>query len=82
MVKYLKHARRGLANYEKKKVKVPDANKEGPVLSTSNTKPCNLLSPNLVDKSPKLLGFSKCASPVTPSFVACSLSPSMLRHYF
>ncbi|XP_028183526.1 uncharacterized protein LOC114370389 isoform X3 [Glycine soja] len=68
----------GLAKYEKKKVEVPDAsaNKEGPVLSTSNTEPCNLLSPSLVDKSPKLLGFSECASPATPSSVACSSSPA------
>ncbi|KAH1191412.1 Nuclear receptor corepressor 1 [Glycine max] len=69
----------GLAKYEKKKVEVPEAsaNKDGPVLSTSNTEPCNLLSPSLVDKSPKVIGFSECASPATPSSVACSSSPGM-----
>ncbi|KAK7379782.1 hypothetical protein VNO78_34301 [Psophocarpus tetragonolobus] len=69
----------GLAKYEKKKVEVPDAtaNKDGPVLSNSNTEPCNFLSPSLVDKSPKVTGFSECASPTTPSSVACSSSPGM-----
>ncbi|TKY51566.1 Nuclear receptor corepressor 1 [Spatholobus suberectus] len=69
----------GLAKYEKKKVEVPDvsANKDGLVLSTSNTEPCNFLSPSLVDKSPKVTGFSECASPATPSSVACSSSPGM-----
>lgn len=70
----------GLAKYEKKKVEVPDssANKDGPVLSASNTEPCNFLSPSLVDKSPKVAGFSECASPATPSSVACSSSPGTL----
>ncbi|XP_004496320.1 uncharacterized protein [Cicer arietinum] len=66
----------GLAKYEKKKVEVPDpgASKEdGPV----NMEPCNLISPNLVDKSPKVTGFSECASPATPSSVACSSSPGV-----
>ncbi|KAK7279677.1 hypothetical protein RJT34_24734 [Clitoria ternatea] len=70
----------GLAKYEKKKVEVPDAsaNKDGPVMSTSNPEPCNFLSPSsLVDKSPKVTGFSDCASPATPSSVACSSSPGM-----
>ncbi|RDX71297.1 Nuclear receptor corepressor 1, partial [Mucuna pruriens] len=69
----------GLAKYEKKKVEVPDAsaNKDGPVLSASNTEPCIFLSPSLVDKSPKVTGFSECASPATPSSVACSSSPGM-----
>ncbi|XP_027367113.1 uncharacterized protein LOC113873262 isoform X2 [Abrus precatorius] len=69
----------GLAKYEKKKVEVPDAsaNKDAPVLSTSNTEPSNFFSPSLVDKSPKVTGFSECASPATPSSVACSSSPGM-----
>ncbi|WVY97501.1 hypothetical protein V8G54_029652 [Vigna mungo] len=69
----------GLAKYEKKKVEVPDAsaNKDGPVLSASITEPCNSLSTSLVDKSPKVTGFSECASPATPSSVACSSSPGM-----
>nr|KYP74711.1 Nuclear receptor corepressor 1 [Cajanus cajan] len=68
----------GLAKYEKKKVEVPDtnANKDGPVLSAGNTEPCNFLSPSLVEKSPKVAGFSECASPATPSSVACSSSPA------
>ncbi|XP_057424116.1 uncharacterized protein LOC130717772 isoform X2 [Lotus japonicus] len=67
----------GLAKYEKKKVEGPElsVNKDGPVSSTSNMEPCNVFSPNLVDKSPKLTGFSDCASPATPSSVACSSSP-------
>ena len=70
----------GLAKYEKKKVEVPEpsANKDGPVLSASITEPCNFLSTSLVDKSPKVTGFSECASPATPSSVACSSSPGML----
>ncbi|XP_068491239.1 uncharacterized protein [Phaseolus vulgaris] len=69
----------GLAKYEKKKVEVPEpsANKDGPVLSASITEPCNFLSTSLVDKSPKVTGFSECASPATPSSVACSSSPGM-----
>lgn len=69
----------GLAKYEKKKVEGPElsVNKDGPVSSTSNMEPCNVFSPNLVDKSPKLTGFSDCASPATPSSVACSSSPGM-----
>ncbi|XP_061347011.1 uncharacterized protein LOC133292604 isoform X2 [Gastrolobium bilobum] len=69
----------GLAKYEKKKVEGPDvsANKDCPVLSTSNMEPCNFLSPSLVDNSPKVTGFSGCASPATPSSVACSSSPGV-----
>ncbi|KAF7820112.1 Nuclear receptor corepressor 1 [Senna tora] len=67
----------GLAKYEKKKVEEPDvsASKDGPVLSTSNMEPCHFLGSNLPDKSPKVTGFSDCASPATPSSVACSSSP-------
>ncbi|KAI4346356.1 hypothetical protein L6164_007258 [Bauhinia variegata] len=69
----------GLAQYEKKKVEGPDrsANKDGPVLSSSNLEACNFLGPGLVDKSPKITGFSDCASPATPSSVACSSSPGV-----
>jgi nuclear receptor co-repressor 1 len=71
----------GLAKYEKKKVDIPDpgANKDGSVSSAGNMEPCNMTSPNVVDKSPKGTGFSDCASPATPSSVACSSSPGMLR---
>jgi nuclear receptor co-repressor 1 len=71
----------GLAKYEKKKVDIPDpgANKDGSVSSAGNMEPCNMTSPNVLDKSPKGTGFSDCASPATPSSVACSSSPGMLR---
>ncbi|CAJ1976777.1 unnamed protein product [Sphenostylis stenocarpa] len=62
----------GLAKYEKKKVEVPDATANKDV-----TEPCNFLSTSLVEKSPKVTGFSECASPATPSSVACSSSPGM-----
>ncbi|AES62202.2 putative transcription factor MYB/SANT family [Medicago truncatula] len=69
----------GLAKYEKKKVDVPDpgSNKDGSVSSAGNMEPCSSISPNLVDKSPKVTGFSDCASPATPSSVACSSSPGV-----
>ncbi|XP_028782100.1 uncharacterized protein LOC114738230 isoform X2 [Neltuma alba] len=69
----------GLAKYEKKKIEEPDASasKDGPVLSTSNIEPSNFLGSNLLDKSPKVTGFSDCASPATPSSVACSSSPGV-----
>ncbi|CAL0328442.1 unnamed protein product [Lupinus luteus] len=69
----------GLAKFEKKKVEGPDesSSKDGPILSTSNLEPCNALCPSVVDKSPKVTGFSGCASPATPSSVACSSSPGV-----
>lgn len=69
----------GLAKYEKKKIEEPDmcVSKDGPVSSTSNMEPCNFLGSNLQDKSPKVTGFSDCASPATPSSVACSSSPGL-----
>ncbi|KAL1343612.1 hypothetical protein AAHE18_09G239800 [Arachis hypogaea] len=71
----------GLAKYEKKKVEVPDgsANKDGPVLSNGSIEPCAFPGSSLVDKSPKVTGFSDCAcaSPATPSSVACSSSPGV-----
>lgn len=72
----------GLAKYEKKKVEVPDGsmNKDGPVCSAGNAEPVHSLSSNLADKSPRVTAFSDCASPATPSSVACSSSPGMLLH--
>ncbi|KAF1899466.1 hypothetical protein Lal_00019594 [Lupinus albus] len=69
----------GLAKFEKKKVEGPDesSSKDGPILSTRNLEPCNALCPSVVDKSPKVTGFSDCASPATPSSVACSSSPGV-----
>lgn len=64
----------GLAKYEKKKVDGPEVNvnKDGPVISSSNIEPIHSQSSNLVDKSPTVMGLSDCASPATPSSVACS----------
>lgn len=70
----------GLAKYEKKKIVEPDisASKDGPILSNSNIEPSNFLGSNLsLEKSPKVTGFSDCASPATPSSVACSSSPGL-----
>ncbi|XP_052185107.1 uncharacterized protein LOC127796770 [Diospyros lotus] len=69
----------GLAKYEKKKVEGPDdgaTNKQGIVACASLE---HLPSPasNLADKSPRIAGFSDCASPATPSSVACSSSPGL-----
>ncbi|CAN6565771.1 unnamed protein product [Malus baccata var. baccata] len=67
----------GLAKYEKKKVDVPDGsmNKDAAVCSVGNTEPAHSLSSSLPDKSPRVTVFSDCASPATPSSVACSSSP-------
>ncbi|XP_015584009.2 uncharacterized protein LOC8259383 [Ricinus communis] len=64
----------GLAKYEKKKVEGPEVigNKDGIVNSSSNAEPIHSQSSNLVDKSPRVMGLSDCASPATPSSVACS----------
>ncbi|KAE9617497.1 putative transcription factor MYB/SANT family [Lupinus albus] len=69
----------GLAKFEKKKVEGPDesSSQDDPILSISNLEPCNALCPSVVDKSPKVIGFSGCASPATPSSVACSSSPGV-----
>ncbi|KAL5569279.1 hypothetical protein UlMin_025854 [Ulmus minor] len=69
----------GLAKYEKKKVEVPDVtlNKDGALFATSSVEPLHSLSSNHVDKSPRVMGFSDCASPATPSSVACSSSPGV-----
>jgi nuclear receptor co-repressor 1 len=67
----------GLAKYEKKKVEGPDAseNKDGAAVSASNMESIHFQTSNLADKSPRVMGFSDCASPATPSSVACSSSP-------
>lgn len=67
----------GLAKYEKKKVEGPDesVNKDGFVYSTSNMEPSQTVVSNVTDKSPRIVGVSGCASPATPSSVACSSSP-------
>ncbi|XP_021658302.2 uncharacterized protein LOC110648396 isoform X2 [Hevea brasiliensis] len=64
----------GLAKYEKKKVEGPEVNvsKDGVVISSSNIEPIHSQSSNLVDKSPRAMGLSDCASPATPSSVTCS----------
>ncbi|XWS75128.1 hypothetical protein CRYUN_Cryun01aG0058700 [Craigia yunnanensis] len=74
----------GLAKYEKKKVEGPDTsmNRGGATISFGNTEPNNSLSSNLADKSPRVLGFSDCASPATPSSVACSSSPGVKEKSF
>ncbi|KAI8539828.1 hypothetical protein RHMOL_Rhmol09G0213300 [Rhododendron molle] len=68
----------GLAKYEKKKVDGPDdiaANNEAGYCG--RTEPLQLQVSNLAGKSPRIGGFSDCASPATPSSVACSSSPGV-----
>ncbi|XP_006485885.1 uncharacterized protein LOC102608361 isoform X3 [Citrus sinensis] len=74
----------GLAKYEKKKVEVPDVsgNKDGVFNFSSNAEPLQSLSSNLAEKSPRVMGFSDCASPATPSSVACSSSPGVEEKAF
>ncbi|XP_039037328.1 uncharacterized protein LOC120174600 isoform X1 [Hibiscus syriacus] len=74
----------GLAKYEKKKVEGPDTRTErgGAMISVCNTESNNSLSSNLAEKSPRVLGFSDCASPATPSSVACSSSPGVEEKSF
>ncbi|KAF8397655.1 hypothetical protein HHK36_016575 [Tetracentron sinense] len=64
----------GLAKYEKKKVEGPD-DKDELVLCPSNT--THSLIPTVADKSPRVTGLSGCASPASPSSVACSSSPGL-----
>ncbi|PSS33426.1 Nuclear receptor corepressor 1 like [Actinidia chinensis var. chinensis] len=68
----------GLAKYEKKKVDGPDdsATKNGMVVCV-NTEPLHSNGSILSDKSPRFTAFSDCASPGTPSSVACSTSTGM-----
>ncbi|OMO81176.1 hypothetical protein COLO4_23712 [Corchorus olitorius] len=74
----------GLAKYEKKKVDIPDTTigRGVATISAGNTEPINSLSSNFADKSPRVLGFSDCASPATPSSVACSSSPGVEEKSF
>ncbi|KAL6977252.1 hypothetical protein U1Q18_026049 [Sarracenia purpurea var. burkii] len=60
----------GLAKYEKKKVDGPD---------DSGTKRGIIKEPMHPhgNKSPRVVGFSDCTSPATPSSVACSSSPGV-----
>ncbi|KAK6929211.1 SANT/Myb domain, partial [Dillenia turbinata] len=69
----------GLAKYEKKKVDGPNetSSKNGLTISASGLEPLPSVIPNLADKSPRVAGISDCASPATPSSVACSSSPGM-----
>ncbi|XP_035539526.1 uncharacterized protein LOC108979994 isoform X3 [Juglans regia] len=74
----------GLAKYEKKKVEGPDVtvNKDGAVVSACNAEPTQSFISNMADKSPRVAGFSDCASPATPSSVACSSSPGVEEKSF
>ncbi|KAK6144799.1 hypothetical protein DH2020_021619 [Rehmannia glutinosa] len=49
--------------------------KKPPWLGVSTTETMQLSSVSLLDKSPKVVNLSDCASPATPSSVACSSSP-------
>ncbi|KAF9590969.1 hypothetical protein IFM89_000514 [Coptis chinensis] len=68
----------GLAKYEKQKVEGSDETfcKSGMVPCSSIPKPSQSIQ-SLPDKSPRVLGPSECASPVTTSSVACSSSPGI-----
>ncbi|KAL0358677.1 UNVERIFIED_CONTAM: hypothetical protein Sangu_0717100 [Sesamum angustifolium] len=70
----------GLAKYEKKKVEGPEdgTSKYGLVVNVTNTENVRSPSVNLLDKSPRIGSLSDCASPATPSSVACSSSPGNL----
>ncbi|XWS07924.1 hypothetical protein CRYUN_Cryun41cG0033400 [Craigia yunnanensis] len=74
----------GLAKFEKKKVEGSDTsmNRGRATISVGNMEPNNSLSSYLADKSPRVLGFSDCASPATPSSVACSSSPDVEEKSF
>lgn len=67
----------GLAKYEKKKGPEDNVHKVGNATLVCNVEPSNSLPTNLVNKSPKVAGFSDCSSPATPSSFACSSSPGI-----
>lgn len=71
----------GLAKYEKKRVEGPDdiAPKNGMVTCGGNTELLHSHISHMADKSPRVTGYSECASPATPSSVACSSSPGELH---
>lgn len=69
----------GLKKYEKKKVEGPEdgATRNEFVISDSDTETVLSNPMNLADKSPKAAVLLDCASPATPSSVACSSSPGV-----
>ncbi|KAE8711084.1 Serine carboxypeptidase-like 27 isoform 1 [Hibiscus syriacus] len=73
----------GLAKYEKNKDEDPDTstNTCGAVISFGNAEPKISMNFNLVDKCPRVLEFSDCSCPATPSSVACSSSPGMEENH-
>lgn len=56
-----------------------DKSPRAPSLNPVDESP-RLLSLNLADKSPRVASLSDCASPATPSSVACSSSPGDISH--
>ncbi|GLT66847.1 hypothetical protein SLA2020_391910 [Shorea laevis] len=74
----------GLAKYEKKKVEGPDTSVSGvgTTISVSNQELNHSMTSNLADKSPRVLALSDCASPATPSSVACSSSSGVEEKSF
>ncbi|KAK8999366.1 hypothetical protein V6N11_070536 [Hibiscus sabdariffa] len=74
----------GLAKYEKKKIEGPDTStdKGGATISVCNAEYNNSPSSNMADKSPRVIGFSDCASPATPPSVACSSSSGVEEKSF
>lgn len=71
----------GLAKYEKKKVEGPEdgTSKNELDLSATSTESPLSQSANMLEKSPILESFWECASPATPSSVACSSSPGVIE---
>lgn len=74
----------GLAKYEKKKVDVPieTAENNGVVCQSNNEPPVHCQIPTVIDRSPGVQGFLDCASPTTPSSVACSSSPGKVKSLY
>ncbi|GMG99382.1 hypothetical protein Nepgr_001222 [Nepenthes gracilis] len=70
----------GLAKYEKKKVEDPDENADrcGNKLCANKIELPHSLASNLANRSPRVAGLYECASPATPSSVACSFSPGLV----
>ncbi|KAL1532189.1 hypothetical protein AAHA92_32228 [Salvia divinorum] len=71
----------GLAKYEKKKVDGPDdgTTKSESSLSAVSTESPQSQSTNLLEKSARVERLLDCASPATPSSVACSYSPDVIE---
>ncbi|CAH9137611.1 unnamed protein product [Cuscuta epithymum] len=74
----------GLAKYEKKKVEGPEDSpaKIGTFNSGSNLEANHFSPAVLADKNPQIAASSDCASPTTPSSVACSSSPGIEEKSF